>query len=111
MPDATEFLAGFGFTTGAQFDGYILRHASATHETIKRYREYYYAITLEFMNTGSGTYDNLYQAVHAKISQQPIIYGIRNPYRCIIDSPQYGDIMQTPDGVITWQLTGHSYRV
>ena len=39
-----------------------------------------------------------------------IIYGIRNPYRCTIDPPRYGDIVDD-NGHITFHLTGHSYRI
>ena len=109
MPDAAQFLSGFGFTRGSQFGGYILTNATSTHESIKRYQEYKYEITLTFTNQGVGNYNNLFHLVMEKISQQPIIYGIRNPYRCIIESPQYGDILED-DRTITFNLHGHSYR-
>jgi len=111
MPDASEFLAGFGLIQGTQFDGYILASATSTHESIKRYQEYKYSITLTFKNLGNGTYNNLYLALYQNISQEHIIYGIRNPYRCIIDVPQSGNIFEEDDGTITFHLTGHSYRV
>jgi hypothetical protein len=111
MPEAAEFLAGFGLIPGTQFDGYVLSSATSTHESIKRYQEYLYSITLIFKNSGSGTYNDLYLAVYRQISQEHIIYGIRNPYRCVIDVPQYGNILEQQDGTITFHLTGHSYRV
>jgi hypothetical protein len=110
MPEAAEFLAGFGLIQGTQFDGYTLSSSTSTHDAVKRYHEYYYGITLVFRNTGSGTYDNLFNAVSDNISQTHTIYGIRNPYRCIIDTPKYGDIIEARDGTITFKLTGHSYR-
>lgn len=110
MPEAAEFLAGFGLTQGARFDGYTLSSSTSTHNAVKRYQEYYYGITLVFHNNGSGTYDNLYHAVLDQTSQTHIIYGIRNPYRCIIDAPKHGDILEDDNGTITFKLTGHSYR-
>lgn len=110
MPHAAEFLAGFGLTTGTQISGYRLDQASATHVSIKRYQEYQYDITLKFTNLGSGKYENLYANVLRIISQEHIVYGIRNPYRCIIDRPQQGDIIDE-NGTIIFHLTGHSYRV
>ena len=110
MPEPAEFLAGFGLSHGIQLAGYQLVHSTATHESIRRYQEYAYKITLVFKNLGSGVYENLYAAVMPIISQEHIIYGIRNPYRCIIDQPQYGDITEAPDGTVTFHLTGHSYR-
>lgn len=109
MPEAAEFLSGFGLTYGAEFDGYTLVNVTSTHQSIKRYREYKYDITLIFTNNGSGTYENLFQAVMATTTQEHIIYGIRNPYRCIIDIPVQGDITGD-NNEVTFHLTGHSYR-
>lgn len=111
MPDALEFLTGFGLIQGSQFDGYILSYAHSTHETVKRYQEYRYNITLKFSNLGLGMYEDLFQIVNHIISKQHIIYGVRNPYRCIIDSPKYGDVVDNNDGTIIFNLVGHSYRM
>lgn len=111
MPDAADFLDGFGLIEGTEMAGYRLTRASSSHETIRRYQEYRYDITLVFTNLGQGVYENLYGEVLSLISQERIIYGIRNPYRCIIDTPQYGDIEGESDGTIIFHLTGHSYRV
>lgn len=110
MPDAADFLAGFGLIKGARIDGYVLESAHSTHITISRYQEYRYDITLVFQNLGHGTYDELYNTLIPFISGERIIYGIRNPYRCVINPPQYGDISQDSEGHMTFQLTGHSYR-
>lgn len=111
MPDSNAFLYGFGFIKGSKFDGYILSSAISTHETISRYHEYRYFITLTFNNLGNGIYDNLFSLVRSTISQQHIIYGIRNPYRCIIDAMVDGDITSDNNGTITFYLLGHSYRI
>lgn len=111
MPEAADFLTGFGLTRGAQINGYILQSAASTHESITRYQEYRYSITLTFQNLGNGTYNDLYFRVYEIISQEHVIYGIRNPYRCIIDVPQYGNILEEDNGNITFKLIGHSYRI
>jgi len=109
MPEPAEFLHGFGLNQGLIFNGYSLEVSHATHKSIKRYQEYYYEITLIFKNLGIGNYNELYNTVHNLISQQHIIRGVRNPYRCIIDNPKQGDIIDNGDRV-TFNLIGHSYR-
>jgi hypothetical protein len=110
MPHAAEFLSGFGLIQGHQVDGYTLISAHSTHESISRYQEYKYKITLQFRNDGSGDYNKLFYSLSAIIGQEHIIYGVRNPYRCVIDPPQHGDIIEEPDRSITVHLLGHSYR-
>lgn len=110
MPSASEFLSGFLLTSGTVLGGYSLSSATSTHETIKRYREYLYHITLVFKKSPGASYSNLFNAVMDEISQERVIWGVRNPYRCIIDPPQEGDIVEDPDGTITFHLVGHSYR-
>jgi hypothetical protein len=109
MPESAEFLHGFGLDQGMSANGYILKVSHATHKAIKRYQEYYYEITLVFSNLGQGNYNNLYYTVDNLISQEHIIYGVRNPYRCIIDPPKQGDIVQDNNDII-FNLVGHSYR-
>jgi hypothetical protein len=110
MPGAQEFLEGFGFNQGTMFGGYLLSQARATHTSVRQYQEYKYNITLVFSHTGYSTYSVLSNALHTAITQQHIIYGVRNPYRCIIEMPVQGDILQDDNGDITVHLTGHSYR-
>lgn len=110
MPHAAEFLSGFGLTQGRQVDGYTLVSAHSTHETVTRYREYRYNITLQFKNNGNGNSQQLSSTLSGIISQEHIIYGVRNPYRCTIDPPAHGDIIEEGDKSITVHLLGHSYR-
>jgi len=110
MPKAAEFLSGFGFIKGSTIDGYTLVAATSTHESIRQYQEYSYSIVLEFHNNGTGDYLQLFYAVINLVTQQHIIYGVRNPYLCSIDYPNYGDITEQPDGTITFHLIGHSHR-
>lgn len=119
MPEASEFLAGFNLIQGRIFGTYILEHVTSTHESVKRYHEYLYRITIVFRSMvpsaisggNDASYQGLYEAVIAEISQEHVIYGIKNPYRCIIDLPQQGDIIEETDGSIIFKLTGHSYRI
>lgn len=110
MPNASDFLAGFGLTRRTEIGGYILNEVHSTHVSIKRYQEYRYDITLTFINMGSGIYEKLLSGLRSLISGEHIIYGIRNPYRCVIDPIQHGDISEDTEGIIVIQLTGHSYR-
>ena len=107
MPEAADFLAGFGLIQGTEIAGYRLDHVDSTHVAIKRYQEYRYDITLEFTNLGSGNYNGLVSGVRSLISGERIIYGIRNPYRCVIDSNM--DI-QNMNKTVGFHLVGHSYR-
>lgn len=112
MPDATQFLKGFGLVNGSQMGNYVLKTATSTHEVVKRYHEYKYHIELVFIpDRRSGDVVTLYDILHNKIIQQPIIYGVRNPYQCKIDPPNEEDIIQYSDGTIIFKLLGHSYRV
>ena len=115
MPNAQEFLNGFGLVPGTMFADYQLVTATATHQTIKRYQEYEYHITLVFMghapNMNDTHYRKLFDVVMATTTQQHTIYGVRNPYRCTIENPTYGSITGTPSGPITFTVVGHSYRI
>jgi hypothetical protein len=114
MPNPSEFLTGFGLIPHTTFAKYQLIKATATHQTIKRYQEYEYHITLVFMGDRSYTdhdYEDLFNAVMGVIEQEHVIYGVRNPYRCIIDPPSYGKIRGSLGGPITFELIGHSYRM
>jgi hypothetical protein len=114
MPKAQEFLKGFKLIPHTIFGGYELIKATASHETIKRYQEYQYSITLVFMGDANYTnqnYKDLFNAVMEEIRREPIIYGVRNPYRCTIEPPSRGDITGVLEGPITFKLIGHSYRI
>lgn len=110
MPNDHEFLSGFGLIKGVQVDGYELIEAESTHQTIKRYQEYEYQVDLTFENLGIGSYNDLYRELSSMLSGERTIYGVRNPYRCIIDPIQNYNVFENPDKTITFELTGHSYR-
>lgn len=109
MPTPEKFLLSFGFTIGSQFDDYILDQATSTHSSIKRYQEYEYHIELLFSNIGNGTWESLFNVLRKKISEEHIVKGVRNPYRCTIDYPSYGDV-HGDNNSIKISLTGHAYR-
>ena len=95
---------------GTEIAGYKIISATSSHVSIKRYQEYRYDITLKLQNLGSGNYETLYNKLIEQISQTPIIYGVKNPYKCVIDHPSNNSITQDYNGNITVNLTGHSYR-
>ena len=109
MPEPAEFLHGFGLHEQKIYNGYILENAYATHKSIKRYQEYYYNIQLVFKNLGTGNYNDLYNTIQQITKESHIIYGVRNPYKCIIDPPK--DITTDNNGNVIFNLIGHSYRV
>lgn len=113
MPDAASFLSGFNLIKGTNFGGFILNSVTSTHETVTRYREYLYHITLQFSGSGNASnYNDLYYAVMGEIMQERrILSAYGNPYQCVIDNPQDGDIIDTGNGTYTFHLLGHSYRV
>ena len=116
MPEADKFLRGFNLVQGTRFGQYTLSSAISTHRSIKRYREYAYDITLQFHPDTTVTptnYKELYNQLVNKISQPQIIYGIRNPYRCLIDIPpedNFSSIHLDELGNVVFHLLGHAYR-
>src|SRR5579885_305208 len=110
MPTPDKFLRAFGFVSGAHFDGYTLEHVFSTHNTIKRYQEYEYDITLTFENNRNGDIEELFRIILDHISYEHIVKGVKNPYRCIIDQPHYTNIHKDKNGSVTVNLVGHSYR-
>ena len=109
MPTSEKFLSSFGFIKGHQFDNYLLNQVNATHITVRRYQEYEYNIELSFFNIGNGTWENLFKVLQKIITEEHIVKGARNPYRCSIDYPSYGDVSGN-DKDIKIKLTGHAYR-
>ena len=110
MPYAAEFLAGFGLIKGKTLAGYVLVDATSTHDTVRRYQEYSYNITLTFQNQGYGSYENLFFALEPYLLAEHTIYGVRNPYRCVIDQVRDGDVDLFNDGTVVFHLKGHAYR-
>lgn len=113
MPEPAEFLHGFHLTKGLTINQFTLVEATATHQVVKRYQEYRYQLTLKFQQIKQITEANffsLYDQLMPIIKQEPIIYGLRNPYRCRIETPQTDDIYLENDHLIVFKLIGHSYR-
>ena len=110
MPDAQHFLESFGLTENTIISDFIISSVSSTHDVIKRYQEYSYDIKLTFKNTGYGIYEYLYYAIVERISMEHVVYGVKNPYKCVIDELKYGDIIEDK-GMYIFKLKGHSYRM
>ena len=109
MPTADKFLKGFNLVPGTKLGGYTLLEATSTHETIIRYQEYLYHITLVFRGDKVADHDQLFKDLMSEISKEPIVYGVRNPYRCKIDTPV--SALRDENGDIIVELTGHAYRI
>ena len=107
MPELNEFLRGFNLIQGSEFGGYRLDRIEAQHRAVTRYREYRYPITLNFakINRRSNV-NSLIEALNVEITKEHIIYGVRNPYRCII---VFQDHVENGNNVIV-HLLGSSYR-
>lgn len=123
MPEVSEFLSGFNLIKNKKFSNYILKYVTSTHESIKRYEEYQYHIKLIFkpiigssgimknITNVNVDYENLYNEVIREISKEHIIYGTRDPYRCTIQQPIYGDIEEDENHEITFNLIGHAVKI
>lgn len=111
MPKIEEFVAAFGLIKGNIFSDYRLNTVRGSEEAVKRYHEYKFNITLIFEPLNKNAqYNDLYDALANRLEIEHIVYGIKNPYRSIIDLPKYGDIYENPAGEIIFKLTGHAYR-
>lgn len=106
MPEPEQFLRGFGLIPQAKIGTFTLLKANATHEVIRRYQEYRYQITLVFSQNVN--VEALKKALLPTLQQKHVIYGVRNPYLCVIDY-NHMDVSTTNNGT-TIILTGHSYR-
>lgn len=111
MPETNKFLSKFNLTRGSKWDGYILHDITATHDMIKIYYEYSYHITCTFEQTNSADYNLFYKNLINTISKKYVIYGIRDPYRCWIDKPKYGDLTHDGAKSITIKLVGHAVKI
>jgi len=112
MPKPKKFLEGFQLVPGHYFDGYKVVSADSTHEVIVRYRKYKYEITVVFQqDQPDGNYEDLYDDLLSEIDQEKTIYtSYGNPYRCWIDPPAEGSVVQEGDRYI-FHLVGHSERI
>ena len=107
MPELNEFLHGFNLIKDTNYGGYIIEKIDASHQAVVKYREYKYPITLYFRKTDRRTNkEQLMLALNLEINKQHIIYGIRNPYRCVI---QFQSLNDNGDNVVV-KLMGLSYR-
>jgi len=112
MPDVPEFLKGFNLIKGNNFDGYTLENVEASHEVVRKYREYKYPISLTLKKrsknggSDSSSISELLPSLNEEIKKEHIIYGIRNPYRCFI---KFQSLSKNSDTVVV-KLMGIAYR-
>ena len=111
MPDAEQFLRGFGLIEGKTISGYTLTSAKSTHTPIKHYQEYRYSIKLQFNPGSSANYNSFYNKLRYLTNKKHTLLGIRNYYDSTIDSLKKEDIEKTNTGVLNVKLTGHAHRV
>lgn len=107
MPQVKEFLESFGLTENQKIAGFTITSVTSSHESIKRYYEYYYKIQLEF--SGAGDPKELLQFLMNLSAQEHVVYGIKNPYLCTIDklTPEN---FQKERGGYQVRLYGHAVR-
>lgn len=110
MPDAQHFLDGFNFKMGTVWGNYKLMSAKSTHEMVKQYNEYKYHLTLTFHNYNDNSNEKSFlDKLNKTISKSHTIYGIRNPYKCVIDKNSLKMHREGNDIIV--KLTGHAYRI
>ncbi len=111
MPDPHDFLKGFNVTKGLNIGEWVLSDVAIDHNTISRYKEYEYPITLTFTSTGSKAIpvNNLLIAVNNYVAGNRIIssrYG--NPYSCVFGVLT---LASSDERTAILRSTGHSYRI
>lgn len=116
MPDENTLLSAFSLTSGSQMAGGFTLHVdSATHQSVVRYREYYYSFTFHFTGNdiSQSNVNQLIADLHRRMfpGHEVIAYGIRNPYRCVFDSFNQANVSFPSDKEVIVNVTAHSYRV
>ena len=109
MPYSNEFLKGFKVKRGMIIGGYKLKSIQIGHESIVRFKEYRYPMTLTFESVDDENPNTLLKEFKEYVSEDQIIYSqYRNPYDCsfgkpIIDwdqsDPDNGIIVITSEGI------------
>lgn len=83
MPNAKQFLKGFGLQKGLEIAEYTLKDIQIQHIEVVRYHQYLYPISLTF--EGNGNSDQLVGELRKMTSDSKIIYtSYGNPYSCNI---------------------------
>lgn len=109
MPDVADFLRAFSLVRGAYIGGFQIINVSSTHETIKRYHEYQFHITVDLQLVSS--HESLQSDLVRIVGPKKIVnsrYG--NPYECWIELNEPA-LQKLGQGQITLHLVGHAIRV
>ena len=116
MPEVSAFLQGFGLVKGHRYGKYEIISVLASHNVIKRYKEYEYKIKITLQSTkghvSEAEYIKFFHQLMDQIDGPKTInsaYG--NPYKCLIDKVEEGHIIDNDNDQIIVHLIGHSYRV
>jgi hypothetical protein len=95
MPNPNKFLKGFEIHSGMEIADFDLVHIDIGHNTIVRYRQYEYPITLHFKYLESthpteSRITALIRAVQTYVfGNRTILSGYGNPYSCNFGTIQY----------------------
>lgn len=111
MPHFDKFIHGFGLTYGLTLGDYRLTSVEGSEQSVKRYREYKYPITLTFTKITSkpGNTLNLLTDLRAQISKSRVIYtSYGNPYQCTIENPH---IESLSGNKVVITMLGHAHRI
>lgn len=107
MPLPGKFLAGFNVHQNMHIGGYVLVDIKIEHETVIRYHEYRYPMTLTW--EGKGDAGTLLNKFEEHVAGKRIIdseYG--NPYECDFGNIRVHD---GGNGTVVMTTVGHSRRV
>lgn len=110
MPEAAEYLAGYGLTQGSKHGNWQISYVYADHIQVKRWWIYEYPVTVVFTYIGTGTpnYDSLLTWFPKFIQQDRIMYTeAGNPWLCTLSQ-----LSSTISGSnVTFKCHGSGYRV
>lgn len=109
MPSPDAFLNAFRLSEGMTLGNYRLDHITIKEETVSRYYHYRYNIDLTLIRVRGNSVISMYRKLLSLLEQQPIAYGVRNPYRCYIEPLKDEDIVQQDNGLHI-HLIGHAKR-
>lgn len=105
MPEFNVFTNGFGLDIG-HHDNIDITNVSGNEEATVRYYSYDYHIIV----TAKGYYNDVWNYISNQVTQRHVLYGVRYPYDCWIDTIKQGDVIDLGNETYEFYLTGHSKR-
>lgn len=109
MPSPDAFLHAFQLSEGKILGSYRLDKIAITEETVSRYYHYRYNIDLTLVRAKIGSMTSTYHKLLSLLQQEPIAYGVRNPYRCSIEPLDDANITEQGNELHI-HLIGHAKR-